>query len=150
MKTSPTKPLNLYPKVRGKSRHSRYINILSKIAIAVEPVAQARIAAAIVYKNEIVSIGVNQRKTHPFQAKYSKNEDSIFLHAETDAIKNALKHISLDELSSSVLYICRVKIENGKFVFGLSKPCCGCMRAISNFGINKVYYSLEEKGYTVL
>ena len=149
MEPSPKKPL-IYPKVRGKSRHDKYINILSKIAIAVEPVAQARIAAAIVYKNEIVSIGINQRKTHPFQAKYSKNEDSIFLHAETDAIKNALKNISVEDIYSSTLYVCRVKIENNKFIFGLAKPCCGCMRAISNFGINKVFYSLDRKGYTIL
>lgn len=149
METYPKKPL-IYPKIRGKSKHTRYINILSKIAIAVEPVAQARLAAAIVYRNEIISFGVNQRKTHPFQAKFSKNEDSIYLHAETDAIKNALKHISIDELSNSTLYICRVKIVEQKFVFGLSKPCCGCMRAISNFGIKNVYYSLDNKGYEML
>jgi deoxycytidylate deaminase len=149
METYPTKPLT-YPIVRGKSRHSKYMNFLSKIAIAVEPVAQARLASAIVYKNEIISIGINQRKSHPFQAKFSKNEDSIYLHSETDAIKNALKQISIDELSDSVLYVCRVKIINKKFVFGIAKPCCGCMRAISNFGIKKVYYTLDNKGYAML
>jgi len=144
----PIKPIA--PVAMGKSRHSKYINILSKVAIAVEPVAQARLASAIVYKNEIISIGINQRKSHPFQAKFSKNEDSIYLHSETDAIKNALKQISIDELSDSVLYVCRVKIINKKFVFGIAKPCCGCMRAISNFGIKKVYYTLDNKGYAML
>lgn len=145
----PIKPIA--PVAMGKSRHSKYINILSKVAIAVEPVAQARIAAALVYKNEIVSFGINQRKSHPFQKKFGKNDNSIFLHAENDVIKNVLKTYEIDLLSKMTLYICRVKLDKNKnFIFGLSKPCCGCQRSISNFGIKKVYYSLDNKGYEIL
>lgn len=148
----PTKPL-ISPEIKGFSKHDKIINMLSRIAIAVEPVAQARIAACLVYKNEIISFGVNQRKTHPFQAKFGTNKDSIFLHAETDCIKNALKIISIDQLSKCALYVCRVKYEacnKNKFIFGLAKPCPGCSRAIANFGINKVYYSIDGSGYMML
>lgn len=139
--------INTSPNQSGKTRHSKHINTLSQIAINVEPVAQARIAAGIVYKNTLISTGVNKSKTHPFQKKYGKNKDAIYLHAETDVIKNVINKITLDKLSKCVLYICRVKIENGKFVFGLAKPCDGCIKAISTFNISKVYYTLDNEGY---
>jgi|TARA_R110000851_G_scaffold141324_2_gene279164 deoxycytidylate deaminase len=142
--------MNISPTQSKKSRHSKYINLLSQIAINVEPVAQARIAACIVYRKNIISVGFNQKKTHPFQQKYCKNNKSIFLHAETDAIKNAINKIELDKLAKSILYICRVKIINNKFTFGIAKPCDGCMRAISNFDIEKVYYTLDNGGYSWL
>ena len=64
--------MNISPTQSKKSRHSKYINLLSQIAINVEPVAQARIAACIVYRKNIISVGFNQKKTHPFQQKYCK------------------------------------------------------------------------------
>ena len=138
------------PVVMGKTRHSRHINLLSEISIHIKPVAQARIAASVVYQNNIISIGFNQDKTHPFQKRYGKNDDAIYLHAETHAIKNAINKISKEKLSKSVLYICRVKILRNKFVFGMSKPCEGCMKAISTFDIKKVYYTLDNEGYDYL
>ena len=67
----------------------------------------ARHAAAIVYKNQIVAYGVNQNKSHPFHSRFSEHDDAIFLHAETDAIKNALRRISENELEKASLYVCR-------------------------------------------
>ena len=136
-------------------KHSRYLNILSKIAADIVRPAKAntRVSAAIVYKNDIVSFGVSARKSHPFQAKYGKNEDAVYLHAETDAIKNALKYISVEELEKSTLYICRIKFTDThkkNMIFGLSKPCCGCAKCISAFGIKNVVYSLDNTGYAVL
>jgi deoxycytidylate deaminase len=133
--------------------HLKILNLLSKVAVTVEPVASARIAAAIVYKNDIISFGVNQRKSHPFHAQFRRNDESIFLHAETDAIKNALKFIDHETLSRSTLYICRMKYittDKREFVFGLSKPCDGCMRAIATFDIKNVVYSLDDEGYGIL
>jgi len=136
-------------------KHIKYINLLSKIASdIINPVGgNARLAACIVYKNDIVSFGVNQMKSHPFQARYGKNTDSVFLHAETSAIKNALRHISVDELEKSALYICRVKHNNQskqRLIFGMSKPCPGCFRCINTFNIQKVIYTLDNGAYGVL
>lgn len=134
-------------------RVDRYINILAKLASVTEPVAAARIASCLVYKNNIISFGICRKKTHPFQAKFGKNKNSIYLHSEIDCIKNSLKEISIDELSKSTLYICRVKYDGptkSKMIFGLSKPCPGCTRAILNFGISKVIYTLDNEGYDAL
>lgn len=136
-------------------KHSKYINILSKIAAdIVNPVSgNARLAACLVYKNDIVSFGINEMKSHPFQAKYSKNSNSVFLHAETSAIKNSLKYLSHAELSKSSLYICRVKFHDpskNKMIFGLSKPCPGCFRCINTFNMRSVIYTLDNEGYSML
>lgn len=120
---------------------SHYMNILAKLASSMTKVANARICACIVHKNTIASFGMNQLKSHPFQAKFGTNKDSIFLHAEVDAIKNALKCLSVDDLKKSTLYICRVKTVDNKECWGLSKPCIGCARAIATFDLRAVYYS---------
>jgi len=141
------------PQVKLKNKHSKVINLLSKIAINVDPIGSARIAAAVVYKGTVIAIGTNKRKTHPFQAQFGKNKDCIQLHAEIDVIKNALKFITQFELSRSTLYICRVKYydESKKdVIFGLAKPCSGCERAIATFNIKKVIYSLDNEGYAEL
>mgnify|MGYP006273456737 CR=1 FL=1 len=153
MNTHPKMPVGT--NLSTGTRHSRYMNILSKIASDIEdPVGgNARLAACIVYRNDIISFGINRMKSHPFQAKYGKNPNSVFLHAETCAIKNALKYITEEELSKSTLYICRVKYHDaGKrdMVFGLSRPCPGCFRCINTFNIRKVVYTLDNEGYDLL
>ena len=122
------------------------MKILSKIAESVEPCGRARLAAALVYKNEIISIGTNKNKSHPFQKKYATNDDAIFLHAETDAIYNALRKYDAQTISKSKLYICRMKwLDKGRSIFvrGMAKPCPGCQRAIATFAIKHVCYTTE-------
>ena len=153
MNTSTVLNFPIAPKFLYNDRHSKIFNILSKIAFNVDPVGSARIATAITFRNTIIAVGTNKKKTHPFQAQYGKNKESIYLHGEIDVIKNALKFISQDELSRASLYICRIKYydETKKSLeFGLAKPCAGCERAIATFGIKKVFYSLEKEGYQVL
>jgi len=109
--------------------------------------ANARISAYIIDGSRIVSTGYNSMKTHPFQLKYGKNDQCIHLHAEIDAIKNALKVVSLKELRYCDMYIFRVKRESriGPFISGLVKPCVGCQRAIVAFGLKNVYYTEDNK-----
>jgi deoxycytidylate deaminase len=130
----------------------KILNLLSLMAEDID-VSQtsnrARLAAAIVYRNRIISIGTNQKKSHPFQKKYAPNEDAIYLHAEVSAIKNALRHIDEKVLAKSTLYICRIKrtgARNSPFTWGISKPCTGCQRAIATFNIKTVVYSEEGVG----
>jgi tRNA(Arg) A34 adenosine deaminase TadA len=99
-------------------------------------------SAVIVIKNKIVGLGFNQMKTHPFQAKFSKNKDSVYIHAEIHAIKNALRSIDVDDLRYADLYVTRVM--NGNSKRGMSKPCEGCVGAIVEFGIKRVYYTDSE------
>ena len=131
-------------------KHDKCFDILRKVAETVEPVSRMRLAACLVYKNQIVAMGINKRKTHPFQQQYSKNDEAIYLHAETDCIVNALRTMSAVDLKKCSLYIMRIKKrdENAKnYISGLAKPCSGCQRAIAQFDIKNVYYSLDGEGW---
>lgn len=144
---------NCAPVLRQKSRHTKFINSLSKIALTVKSIQSARIAAGIVYKNELIATGYNVKKSHPFHAKFSKNEESIYFHAETLAINNALKILNEKELENAHLYICRVKYTSSNknsFEFGLCKPCSGCIKAIDKFKFKKVIYTLDGNGVGIL
>ena len=124
----------------------KYFNYLTKIATTIEPVRRARLAACLVYKNEIISVGYNQKKSHPFQKQFGKNEEAIFLHAETAAIVNAVKTHDLETIKKSSMYVLRLK-RVGKspvLVQGLAKPCIGCQRAVAQFDISDVYYTTDE------
>lgn len=127
---------------RQTKRNDVIYKILVRIAEDVAPVSNARIAAAIVYKGNVIAIGVNSNKSDPLQAKYSKNEHAIYLHAEISAIKKALKVMSPSELSKCELHIVRRKMTNGIFSDGLAKPCVGCQRAIDTYNIQRVYYTV--------
>ena len=124
------------------------LNTLTKVAEANDD-SNIRFAAAVVRGNKIVSVGFNHMKSHPFQAKFAKNEMAIFLHAEVHAIKNALREVNVDELSKCDIYITRVKRKmagDKQFVWGLSKPCPGCQRAIAEFGFRRTIYTTDEHG----
>ena len=126
--------------------------ILTAYALSNPPVGNARIGAAITLGKKIVSFGHNQFKSHPLQRRFGRNESSIYLHAEIDAIKNALRVCEVDDLRHCVLHVLRVKraAPHGCFIWGMAKPCLGCMRAIATFGIREVYYSVEPNRIEVL
>lgn len=128
--------------------HKKRFDYLKPIAEDVAPVRNAKLSAMLVYKGKIVSVGINQYKSHPFAAKYSKNKDAIFLHAEADCILKASRKLSEHELKKSILYVCRVKHDapkKGKIVFGKAKPCCGCEECIRAHGIKTVIYTEESE-----
>lgn len=119
-------------------------------AISSEKAGGARLGVAIVIKNRVIAFGTNKKKTHPFQAQYAKNKDAIDLHAENDAIVNALHQVKIDDLERATMYIARAKrsTRGGPFTWGLAKPCTGCMRAISAFNIKRVVYTTDKQGET--
>ena len=135
------------------NRDRKVLSFLHRQAIDVPPVKSSRITAAVVIKNQIISTGFNQMRTHPFQDKYKKNEHAIWLHGEVSAIRNALNHLHANELQKATLYIYRVKRsdDNNRWIQGLAKPCIGCVRCITEFNIKKVIYSTNTDGeYAVL
>lgn len=132
---------------------SKIFDILEKIAVDVVPVASARIAAAVVKKNEIISFGTNSLKSHPFQLKYAKNKQSIYWHAENRATYQAINRIGREELKNCSLYVFRIKYDDtakGKWIPGLAKPCPGCEECINEHQFKKLYYSLDNKGYACI
>ena len=129
------------------SRKSRVFDNLKKVAMATPKVANHRHASAIVYRNRIISYGINSYKSSPFQKRFSANEHHIFLHAEIACIKNCLRNLAVDDLKHCSLYVCRTRQDGS---FGMSKPCGGCQMAIAEFGLKNVYYTDEYGGFIAL
>lgn len=132
-------------------KSDRIINELFTLARDREKVYGAKITAALVYKGKIVSYGFNQDRTSQLARRFKKNEHAHWLHAEVNAVENAIKSMNADIISKSTLYVVRAKQANrsGPHVIGNAKPCKGCQDCIKWFGINKVYYSTDE-GYELL
>lgn len=122
------------------------IDLLFDEAIEAKPVFGARVAAAIVYKNKIISIGRNQKKTHPFQVKYCKHPEAVHLHAETQAIIKALKHLTVQQIGKTTMYIARARMSSNKghFEYGNVLPCAGCVKALEAYKIKTIYYTNDE------
>lgn len=122
------------------TKNEKYLTLLMKVAETSKH--RAKLAAAIVLKNEIISIGVNSLKTHPLQAKFGRDIYSVHIHAEIDAIVKALRLLKPSDLKKATLYVARIKHDRaGNLIPGLAKPCTGCMQAITSFGIKKVIWS---------
>lgn len=110
---------------------------------------RVKMAAGIIYKKHLIATGINSYKTHPLMCESNGYRDGqIYLHAEVDAIKNALRIISVDQLSKCDMYIVRLKKTQPygtTFVLGLAKPCPGCMQLISSFNLKNVYWTEDEE-----
>ncbi len=132
----------------NESKHIPYLlQIASDI---VDPVRCFRLAAGVTYKNQIMGLGVNRWKSDPMQAKYSRHEEAIYLHAEIAAIKNSLRVLDVEELSKCNMIVVRVKRNHltNTFEPANSKPCSGCYRCLKEFGIKKITYFNEERVLT--
>ncbi len=109
-------------------------------------VARSKICAIIAKRKKVLAYGFNQSKSHTFQAKYARRYQAIHPHAEIDAIKNALKRLSKEDLVGADLYVARAKRNkaNTEFIHANAKPCSGCQKAIVEFGIKNVFYTQDE------
>jgi len=129
----------------------RITQMLTRLAIdegGFESVRRVPMAAGIVYKRHLVATGVNQQKTHPLMLGKGYRKDQLYMHAEVDAIRNALRLITVSQLSQCELHIVRVKhpsTDSNTWIHGLAKPCKGCARTIANFGITKVYWTTDSE-----
>ena len=96
--------------------------------------------------NDIHFYVVTEGNLGDFQKRFAKNPDAIYLHAETNAIRNSLNHMPPADLQQATLYINRQKHpphDTKAWVDGLAKPCAGCERAIIEFGLKRVVYTTE-------
>jgi deoxycytidylate deaminase len=138
---------------KRQDRHERMFSMLEKLAMSQDPCGNSRHVAAIVYRNEIIAFGFNRKQSHPFQKKFSRHEDAIFLHAENDAILQVIKRYGMDILENCTMYVARMKYDGWQkenMIRGLSKPCLGCSRSLAAHGVKKVLYTCDEVGYDYL
>lgn len=98
--------------------------------------------AGLFIRNRLMAVGFNRRKSHPFQKKFGRNEHSIYLHAEIDAIVSASR-LAIDFERCDLIVIRLKPIHRGskKEKLSPSAPCKGCTRCISAFGIKNVIHS---------
>jgi len=128
--------------------HKHYLDFLTDVAENSVRFAEHRVAACIVYKRKIVSVGVNSLRTDPFAAKYQKHPEAIYLHAETAAIKKADRILSKKQLRKSTLYICR--LSHTDLRWAMSAPCVGCRRAIIEYELKRVVFTTGANEYDTL
>jgi deoxycytidylate deaminase len=97
-----------------------------------------KVGAAIYSKRgKLLTVGWNKQKTHVKQAKWAFEVGQPlrqFLHAEIDA----LIKIRNEEPYSIVI------VRLTKKGLAMAKPCAICWRAISDTGIEKIYWTNSE------
>lgn len=123
-------------------RDLKYFNVAKSVS-KTSNFPRIHIGAIIVYKNEIISVGTNSRKTHPIQKIYNENRNfddqesaNHFVHAEMSALIKVKHH----ELKNMVIYIYR---ENKNGDLAMCRPCPACMKYIKENNIKKIYYTTE-------
>ena len=83
-------------------------------------------------------VGFNQRKSHPLQLRFNPhNPQAIYLHAEMDAIRQAIR-LQGSDLKRFRMYVARVH-RDGQIA--CARPCEGCQNAILAFGIKDVEWT---------
>lgn len=94
-----------------------------------------RHGAIIVHNGTIVAEGYNRIALHL--------EHAFSIHAEVDALSK-IKHKGRKFLDECTLIVVRIGSEK-RGGFKDSKPCESCQRAIKNYGIRKVFYSVSSE-----
>lgn len=127
-------------------KHDKFMNTAFQIAMEVPKTSDQKVAAIVVRNSSIISVGVNQHKTHPMVARANVDDWCEYLHAESSAIINAIRQISSKKLALCTLYVCRAKLIDGKDSWGLAKPCINCQEFMKHYPVKQVYYSTEKMG----
>lgn len=146
--------------IKDFDRLMKLFNLAKDVKVA--SISKVKMVSAIYVKNELVSLGQAQDRTHPFAAKYcrtpiavdgcyDKNNAAIVFHAETHAIHNALRTYPDLKNMNATIYVARAKKNksHGDYIWGSSRPCEGCNRAIRDYNLNVVFmedeFILKEK-----
>uniref|UniRef100_A0A6C0IZU2 CMP/dCMP-type deaminase domain-containing protein n=1 Tax=viral metagenome TaxID=1070528 RepID=A0A6C0IZU2_9ZZZZ len=127
-----------------KKKHINYFHIAS--IDAQKSNMHKNFGAVIVYNNKIIGIGHNHSidyytRTHNYINKERKILQNV--HAENDAIINAIKNGNKKLLSKSDIYISRILNDYDNYEeynFQTSPPCENCRKLIEKYKIKKAYY----------
>ena len=91
-----------------------------------------RVGSIIYQRGKFISQGINETKTHPYQAKW--NRYSGCLHAEISAIIEGLRTNANTDWSSCSIAVSRIKRNDTL----CSYPCQHCYPAIEKLGIRHI------------
>jgi cytidine deaminase len=133
--------------MNNNDKNLEILSALFELAKRHERTFRAQTVSAVVYKKSILFIGQNSKKTHPLQKAFGNHFYSIYMHAEAAAIIKAKKYLSEKQLTKSTLFVVRAKMDNdGKYHWGMARPCPSCVKIAKEFGLSKVVYTLEGTG----
>lgn len=118
--------------VKMSSRYYKFARVALDLADASEHDVTHALCALVVSKNQVLSVGYNQPKTHPISAETAQQE----LHAEMHAILRCGSPQGADVIVAR----CR---PSGKP--GLAKPCHICEGILRRFGVRRVYYTMNSE-----
>jgi tRNA(Arg) A34 adenosine deaminase TadA len=130
-----------------KKRLIRSLVRLYDYIYADKPFRNTKTVCFLVYKNKLVSFGVNSDKTSPMQNFYRLKTDLKAIpnfidkeHAEINCLrKSKYEDIQFDKAE---LFVCSKRFDG---TFRLSKPCPVCEAAIKDHGIHSIYYCTREQ-----
>lgn len=97
------------------------------------------IGAVLTENKDVVSVGFNQRKTHPLQRHYnhiSGHHCGSWIHAEIAAYTKLPFGSNPD-----TLYVFRKDLEGN---IAMARPCKACMRANKDYKIKRVVYTTPD------
>ena len=119
------------------TKNDKLFSLLFDAAQTADLIQSSRHASAIIYKKQVLAVGVNSRKTHPLSCRFN-GPDKICLHSELHAIIQVINQHGPEILKRCSLWNLRIT-KGGKI--GSSKPCVGCQRAIDAFGIKEIFWT---------
>lgn len=119
------------------SRDTRIINRLLKISEELENGMRCKHVAALYEGKRLISLAHNVPRSHPFEYRYSKCQNHLWLHAE----KNCLVQAKWRDLSGCTMYVARMDLSGEP---NLSKPCSSCCAALVAVKIKRVVYSIKN------
>ena len=112
------------------SRYQRLARIALDLAAASDHGMTHSLCALVVYKNQVLSVGYNQPKTHPISTGTPQQQ----LHAEMHAL------LRCGSTEGTEVIVARCK-PSGKP--GLAKPCKICEDILRRFGVRRVFYTVN-------
>lgn len=113
------------------TRYQRFAKIALQLASESEHDVTHTLCALVVSKNEVLSIGYNQTKTHPI----SEGTPQMHLHAEMHALLRCPSPEGAD------VVVARSKPSGRP---GLARPCERCMGLLRRAGVRRVIYTLNS------
>lgn len=126
-------PTNILLRLARKAKLPGFLNAARRQSYR----SSMRVCVGAVISNggRLISVGYNQKKTHPLTNTFT-------LHAEAHAIIAC--RYNTPRLDGSILWVARDTV-NG--MPAMAKPCGDCMRLIVAAGIKRVYYTIGEPPY---
>tara|TARA_R110002126_G_C10490983_1_gene504943 strand:+ start:166366 stop:166755 length:390 start_codon:yes stop_codon:yes gene_type:complete len=112
------------------TRYQKFAKTALDLAAASKYEVAHQLCALVVNKNYVLGIGYNQPKTHPMSAGTPRDH----LHAEMHAL------LRCESSNGADMIVVRSK-PSGKP--GLAKPCEVCERILRQFGIRRVFYTVN-------